>query len=70
MRNLRSVLVTKYFSGDQIENNEMVGSYVTYGKQKMHIKNFGKKLRKRDNLEDLHVDWKIILKWIFKAWFE
>jgi len=42
-RNLRSVLVTKYFSGDEIEKNEMVGPYITYGKQERRIQGFGGK---------------------------
>ena len=42
-RNLQSVLVTKYFSGYQIEKNEMLGPYETYGKQERRIQDFGGK---------------------------
>jgi hypothetical protein len=57
-------LLTKYDSGDQIKNNEKGGECSTYGRQERCI--WWGDLTERDHLEDLGVDERIILKWIFK----
>jgi hypothetical protein len=54
----------KYHSGDQIKKNDMGRACGTYeGQEKC-----GGDLMKRDHLEDLGVDERIILKCIFKQW--
>jgi hypothetical protein len=35
------ILLTKYFSGDQIKKNEMGGAHGTYGGEERHIQGFG-----------------------------
>jgi len=45
----------------------MDGTYRTYGGEE-HIRVCWENLRERDHLEDLGVDNKIILKWIFNKW--
>jgi len=34
----------------------------------MHTRFWWGDLRERDCLEDIGIDWRIILKWIFKKW--
>jgi hypothetical protein len=41
-----------------------------WGKGEVHAGFWWGNLRERDDLEDLGVDWKIILKLIFKKWDE
>ena len=38
---MRSLLLTKYYLGDQIEKNEMGGACSTYGGEDRCIQNFG-----------------------------
>jgi hypothetical protein len=55
----------KFYSGDQIKKNEMGRACGTYGRQERCIQGFWwGDLRKRDHLEDLGVNRRIILKWI------
>jgi len=65
----RAVLVTKYYPGDQIEENERGGAYGAYGGQDRCIQGIGGgNLREKTHLEGLGVDGKIVLKWKFKKW--
>jgi hypothetical protein len=57
----------KYFSGDEIENNEMGETCSTYGRF-TYRKFWWGNLRERDHLEDAGVDVRIILRWIFTHW--
>jgi hypothetical protein len=49
-----------YGVNDQIEKNEMGGTYSTYGGEERCIQGFGGK--------DQGVDGWIILRWIFRRW--
>jgi hypothetical protein len=56
----------KYYSGNQYKKNEMGGACSTMGRE-VSIQDFnGKNLRAKSLLEDLGVEWRIILKWIFR----
>jgi hypothetical protein len=64
-----TLLLTKYYSGDIVKKNKMGGTCSMYGGQERWVQGFGGgKVRGRDHLEDLGVDRKIVLKWIFKKW--
>ena len=63
------MLLTKYYSGDQIENNEMDGAGSTYGGQERCIQGFFlEKPEGKSHLEDPGVDGRIILRYIFRKW--
>jgi hypothetical protein len=55
-------------SGDQIEKNEIGVTCSTYEGEKRFIQDFGEKPGGRDHSEDLCVDERIILRWVFRKW--
>ena len=60
---LCSVLISEYYSSDQIKKNEMGRACGTNGKQGRCIQGFGGgNMRDGDRSEDLAMDWSIILK--------
>jgi hypothetical protein len=55
--------------GDQIEKKEMGRVCSMYWGEERCIQGFGGETeRERDHLEDLGIDRKIILRWIFRKW--
>ena len=62
---LHFVLLTKYL-GDQIDKNKTGGACSTYGEGRVYTGFWWGKLMERDHLEDPGVDWRIILRWIFR----
>ena len=67
LHNKDSVLLTKYYSGEQIEKNEMGGECSTHWGE-VHAGFWFGNLRERGLLEDTGLDWRIILKWILRKW--
>jgi hypothetical protein len=61
----RSVLLTKYYSGDQIKNNEMGSACGTYGGEERCVQGLVGKAEGRGQFVMLRRRWKIILKCIF-----
>jgi hypothetical protein len=61
------VLLTNYYLGDQITKNEMGRTSGTYGGEEKCIWGFGDETP-RCYLEDLGIDGRILLKWVFKKW--
>jgi hypothetical protein len=55
----RSVLLTKYLAGHQIEKNAMNRACSAYGTEERFIQGFGGEI---DHLEDPDVDGRIVLK--------
>jgi len=62
IRSISFVILNKHYSGVQIKKNE------TDRACGMHTRFWWRDLRERDCLEDMGIDWRIILKWIFKKW--
>jgi hypothetical protein len=61
---LCSVLLTKYYAGDQVKKNWMGRVCGTYGRE-VYAEFWWVDLRERNHLEDLGIDERIILKLIF-----
>ena len=59
------VLLIECHSGDQITADEMDGTCSTLG-ERQFMQNLVEKRKERDQLEDVFVDERIILKWILK----
>ena len=52
---LWSVILTKYYLGDQIEKNDMGGAYSMYACQEGCVQGFGwEYLRERNHLDTIH----------------
>ena len=66
----RTVLLTKYYSGNQIEKDEMGGYVARMGERREEVyKGFWwGYVRERDNLVDPGVNGRIILRWISRKW--
>jgi hypothetical protein len=59
--------LTKYYAGDEVEN-EMGRACSTCGGEERCIGGWWGNLRKKDHLEDTGVDGRTILRWIFREW--
>jgi len=58
----------KYYSGDQIKKDEIGGACSLYGERSAYTGFLWENLRTKALLEDLGVEWRKILKWIFRNW--
>ena len=66
---MSSVLLTKNFSGDNMEKKEMGGACSAYKVEETCIQGLGGgNLRVRNHLVEPGVDGKIIFRWIFRKW--
>jgi hypothetical protein len=50
-----SVLLTKYYSGEQIKKNEIGGACSTYGGQERYILGFGAETLGKETISNKHV---------------
>jgi hypothetical protein len=61
------LLLTKYYSGDEIEKNEMSGACGTYGERgEVYTEFWWGNLREKEHLDDPGIDGRIISRWIFR----
>jgi len=64
-----NVLLTKYYSDDQIDLNGMGGACSTHeGRGEAHTGFWWGNLGEREQLEDPSVEGRITLRWIFRKW--
>ena len=62
-------MLSKYFSSDQIEENELGGACsMFWGTGEVYTKFWWGNLSERDHLENPGLDGSTILKWIFRNW--
>jgi hypothetical protein len=67
---MRAVLLTKYYSGDQIKQYKMGETCGTYGREErcyrvLTEKTSKERIKERDKSEDRGLDGRIILTWTF-----
>jgi hypothetical protein len=60
------LLITKYYPGDQIKNNDMGWTCGTSGTGEVHMGFRRGNVNETDHLEDLVVDGRTILEWILQ----
>ena len=65
---LHLLLLTKYYLGDPIKKNEMVGACGTYVGQERCIEGFGGETLGEETTWTKGIDGRIIIKWISKKW--
>jgi len=61
MMNLMTGTTHKYYSGDQVENNEMGGACSTIGREEVYIGIWCGKSKEREHLENPGLDGRTIL---------
>jgi hypothetical protein len=61
-----TVLLTKYFSSDQIKKNDVGGQIPCNGERRGVYRCFWVNMKERNYSEELGVDGMIVLKWMFK----
>jgi hypothetical protein len=59
---------TYYYRDNIIKKNEIGGTSSTYGREERCLNSYGEATWGKDNLEDLGVDGRIILKYIYMKW--
>jgi len=59
---------TSNYSVDQIKKNEMGSACGMYGNRKFAYRVLVEQTDGKRHLEDLDIDWGIILKFVFKKW--
>jgi hypothetical protein len=65
---MHGATIKKYYSVDQIKKNEMGSAWGTYGNRKVVYRVLVEQTDGKRPLEDLDLDWGIILKFVFKKW--
>jgi hypothetical protein len=67
-RKLHNESLAQYCAGDKIEKNEMGRACSAYGEGRGVYRILVAKPVGKNHWGDLGVDWRIILKWIFRTW--